>query len=301
MTDRTTNGKAFGRRLVVEAAGDVSSRLLARAREQHRDGVKHGRGVVRSGLRELDTLVPNWFGLTILSGPPRVGKTALASRVALETARRGGRSLWLATDGMSETPVFRLLTGLARVPARNLFVDRRLEDAEWRALDAAAVEIGTLPIAVVDLHGATLEELVRVTWAAQREGALELVIVDGIRKAEGQSLLGLEALAEELDVPVLAIFAESTPPDASAIALGVGALAHAKECVPCSVLRPGSLVIHLEEGTPSAHRPALDARPLRLAAHRCGNAAPDQVGLRILRACRWIESAMCEEPTAHCK
>ncbi|MCM2333901.1 MAG: hypothetical protein NDI82_08120, partial [Anaeromyxobacteraceae bacterium] len=81
----------------------IAARLLARARRQHR-GEFTQRKLVRSGLPSLDALAPSWWGLTVLAGEGQTGRTTLAARVALETAREGGRVLWLEQGGSVDTP-----------------------------------------------------------------------------------------------------------------------------------------------------------------------------------------------------
>ncbi len=277
--DDETKCEPMLRRLSVAPASKVAARLLERARVQHRDGVEV-RERVRSGLPTLDRLAHTWWGLSLLAGNARAGKTTLAARIALETARTGGRVLWFSVDGHAETAVFRLLTGLARVPARSLFVERTLNAGQWRDLAAAAEEVGKLPFSLADAHGATLPELRAAVVAAAEAGPLDLIVIDGLSDADRRLLAGLEALSEEVDSPVLAVTTFCGTLDWQGERdLLRGGLS----------LRPGSLRLHLSKEEPEEDRAPSEEVPLWVDVYRAGEGFHMSIGLKMLTGCRWIE------------
>ena len=266
---------AFGRRFAPESGGDVASRLLIRARKQHREGVTLSR-VVHTGLASLDAVVPSWWGLSVISGAPLAGKTALLARLALTTARHGAGVLWIGTHRASETPVLRLLAPIARVPIRNLFVQRQLREDQWAALDAAQRDLASLPIVFVDAHGATPADLMEIVHGAAQNGPLALVAIDDLAEVSCACLLRLEALAEELDVPFVA--AAPMPP-----------LARPDDEDPRRALRPGSLLLHVGERDAPAMVPARDRKALRLDVTRVGGDRVVSVAATLVREYRWVE------------
>lgn len=270
------------RQLSVTPASQVAARLLERARVQHRDGAGV-LGRVCSGLPTLDRLAHTWWGLSLLAGDARAGKTTLAARIALETARAGGRVLWFSVDGQAETAVFRLLTGLARVPARSIYVERTLTAGQWRDLVAAADEVGRLPISLADAHGATLPELRAAVVTATEAGRLDLIVIDGLSDADRRLLASLEALSEEVDSAVLAVTTFCGTLDWQGERdLLRGGLS----------LRPGSLRLHLSKQEPEEDRAPSEQVPLWVDVYRAGEGFHMSIELKMLTRCRWIEEVV---------
>lgn len=209
----------------------------------------------------------------VVSGETLAGKTALLARIAVETARGGGPVLWISTDRACETPVLRFLTGIARVPTRNLFVHRQLQDEQWQALAAAADELRSLPIELVDAHGVTSTQVTDLVRAGRSR--LALVAIDPLPDVSGSLLLGLEALADEVDVPFIATARMPTP------------LAFPDDMR--GSLRRGSLVLHLADCA-GRFPDVQDARSVRVDVHRVGDATvTHSLRLSLLGAHRWFE------------
>ncbi len=262
-------------------ASVVASRLLARSSRQHR-GVKTRLKAVRSGLPSLDSSVFSWWGLTLLAGDKLSGRTTLAARIAFETARGGGRVLWLEQSGRVDTPVFRLLTGLSRVAARRVFVELALDGEAWGALEQASAELERLPLFFAEAHGATIDDLHRAVAAGRSEGPIELVVIDGLPSPGRTYLQGLETLARELETPVLmtvAVEAGQAWRDENALLRGD---------LP---QRPGSLRLRLTKEP--MEDPSLPLGPARvlLDLYRAGEGLRRTIALELDTRCRWIEEA----------
>jgi hypothetical protein len=242
---------------------------------------------VRSGLPALDRLASSWWGLSLLAGAPRCGKTTLAARIALETARAGGRVLWFAMDGHGDTPVFRLLSGLARVPARSFFVDRQLTPGQWGAVAEAAKQVSELPLVVVEAHASTLAELLAAHARAAEAGPFDLVVFDNLARASRPLLAALEKFPDELDLAALVVLGVADAPGANGAA-DLAALDPPQ--------RPGSLQLHLRKLGPSECDQQAEVAPLLLEVHRVGEGLKRSIDLRMLTRCRWIEEAIGDEP-----
>ena len=270
-------------RAVLRSAGEVGSRLLDRAEAQHLNGVKPF-SKARTSFRSIDDLAPSWWGLTVLTGGSDRDQMTLAARIAFETACARGRVLWLSLSGEEESPILRLLTGMASVPARSLFVDRQLTALQWALLAAALDDLDELPIQVADVHGLSLGEVRAACLEAMGAETLDLVVVDGIHELEGRLLGTLEGLADELDVPVLAVVSEGK--DAG--------FDDATQSLP---LRRGSLLLHVRR-EPSATGVAVTGDPIRLRLDiaRVGEGPRGSGVLSFDPRYRWIEELGSEQP-----
>jgi hypothetical protein len=267
------------RELLAASSSEVASRLLARAEAQHRGELPPAKRV-RSGLAALDQSAPSWWGLGLLTGASRCGKTTLAARIALETARAGGRVLWFAMDGHGDTPIFRLLSGLARVPARSFFVDRQLSPEQWSAVAEAAKQVSALPMVVVEAHAATEAELLAAHARAAEAGPFDLVVFDNLAGASRQLLAALEKFADEQDLAALVVLGSPGTP-------GADSAADLQALDPPQ--RPGSLQLHLQKLGPSEGDQQAEVAPLLLEVHRAGEGLKRSIELRMLVPCRWIE------------
>lgn len=264
------------RRIRVLRTGEVAAKLLARARRQHEDGLEPPTPIL-SGLPSLDSMVRSWWGLTLLTGESASGKTTLAARIALETARAGGRVLWLGLGQSADTPVFRMLTGLAKVKARAVFVERALGDRQWKALDDVAASLETVPISVAEAHGASVRELRAAIEGVLQRGPVRLVVLDDLGAPGRGTLVALEQLADDLDLPILALVdldRQQSWTDEQAL-LG-GAMPQ----------RPGSLrllIARAEAGEPGGPETAW------LDVYRAGEGYRRAIKLRFDAECRWLE------------
>jgi len=279
--DQEAAGAAL-RRITPVPAGEVALRLLERARRQQREEPPPFKVVV-SGLPSLDETAVSWWGLTVLAGDASSGRTTLAARIALETAREGGRVLWFGMGQGAETPVFRLLTGLARVRARSVFVERTLVGEQWSALEAAAKEVAGLPLLVAEAHGATIEELRVGLRTALKDGPLELAVLDDLGRPERPFLVALEQLADDHDVPLLAVVTHDKRKawrDERRLLRGP------------FPQRPGSLRLRLTRQEPdSILEPAPRAAPVWLDVYRAGEGFRRSIPLRFDPDCRWLDEA----------
>lgn len=280
---------AMMRRLRSEPIAAVASRILERAERLHREGFRP-RKRVQTGLSMLDEVARSWWGVTLLGGDRGVGTTTLAARTALETARAGGRVLWFGLAHHAESPVFRMLTGLSGIAARRVFVDRALSESEFAILMQVGSEIGRLPIELIEAHGAAVEHLRASCGAALRSGPIDLVVLDPVADPDDRLLAALEHLADDLDVPLLAVAGS-----AGAALTGSGSGSRPPP------LRPGSLRLHLSRTHPAgpvdeiAH-PGPGTTRLWVGIGRVGEEARRVIELRFLTACRWLEEAAAAAP-----
>ncbi len=183
-----------------------------------------------TGLRDLDAktggLHPS--DLVVLAGRPGMGKTALATSIAVGAAQalmadaageRKSEAIAIFSLEMSaEQLATRVLAGQARISGDRI----RRGDIGQRDFDrfvAVSREIGNLPIELDDTPAITLSALRTRARRLKRTRGLALIVIDYLqlmRPAAGtrpesrvleisQITQGLKAIAKELAVPVLAL------------------------------------------------------------------------------------------------
>jgi replicative DNA helicase len=224
-----TNGAVAGGFMTVERALIEAIRGAERAfkRAGHVSGLT-------SGLRDLDAKMGGLHpsDLVILAGRPGMGKTSLATKVAVSAARAllaqdraadpnavpsatvAVFSLEMSADQLAT----RLLSEASRVSSDRI----RRGDISQRDFDKfvqVAREIQSLPIEIDDTPAISLSALRTRARRLKRTKGLALIVVDHIQlmrpaagtKPEnrvleiGQLTQGLKAIAKELAVPVLAL------------------------------------------------------------------------------------------------
>jgi len=180
------------------------------------------RGLRPTGFDRLDRLTGGLHHtLTILGGRPGMGKTALASAIAVNLAR-DGRGVYFASLETSQTEVLRRMACCeARIDILRA-VRCELSHAEWFRLTDAYRQLGALPIFIDDTPAVRLVELWtkcrRAQLALSREGhPLARVVVDYVQlmadpqpgmereEAVGKNARGLANMARELKVTVLGL------------------------------------------------------------------------------------------------
>jgi replicative DNA helicase len=189
---------------------------------------------VPTGFDELDQRLGGLHksDLLILAGRPSMGKTALATNVAFNAARRyrtetrpdgtnevvdGGVVAFYSLEMSAEQLTMRLLadyTGIASDKMRRGDMTKE----EYSRLTDAAIELNQLPLYIDDTGGLSISALAARARRLQRQRGLHLIVVDYLqlvtsstRRGDGrvqevsEVTQGLKALAKELSVPVIAL------------------------------------------------------------------------------------------------
>jgi replicative DNA helicase len=181
------------------------------------DGVKHG---VRSGIGQIDAITGGWqkSDLVILAARPSVGKTALATSMALSAAISGKKVAIFSIEMSAEQVGSRLLSSASGIPLaaiRNGGIDL----VQLSELEQWADTLSKLNIYVDDAPAATPAIVRSKCRKIAAERGVDLVIVDYLQlmspdKGSKDSnrvnevadiSRALKALARELDVPVIAL------------------------------------------------------------------------------------------------
>ncbi|MEE2692266.1 MAG: replicative DNA helicase [Pseudomonadota bacterium] len=196
-----------------------------------RDG---GLAGVATGLKDLDMMMGGLHpsDLIILAGRPSMGKTSLATNIAVNAAKayraeRQPDGSMKAVDGAivglfslemaAEQIATRIISEFSRVPSERI---RRgqVEPEEFDAIYHASRELEALPLYIDDTGGISIAQLAARARRLKRQHGLGLLVVDYLQLVTGSGKrsenrvqeiteisMGLKALAKELNVPIIAL------------------------------------------------------------------------------------------------
>src|ERR1700726_2686466 len=204
------------------------------AKAFQRDGRLSG---IATGLRDLDTkmggLQPS--DLIVLAGRPGMGKTALATNIAFNIAKahraevqpdgtmksiNGGIVGFFSCEMSAEQLATRILAEQTSIASSSI---RRggISETDFEKIRDYSIELQSLPLYVDETAGLSISQLTARARRLKRQKGLDLIVVDYIQLLQGSGKRGndnrvqevteittsLKALAKELNVPVIALFA----------------------------------------------------------------------------------------------
>ncbi|WDI30733.1 replicative DNA helicase [Hyphococcus flavus] len=196
-----------------------------------RDG---GLAGVSTGLRDLDRMMGGLHpsDLVILAGRPSMGKTSLATNIAVNAAKayraeKQADGVMKTTDGAvvgffslemsAEQLATRIISEFAEVSSEKI---RRgeVDQEQFDKIYHAARDLEKLRLYIDDTGGLSIAQLAARARRLKRQHGLGLLIVDYLQLLVGSARRndgrvqeiteisqGLKALAKELDVPVIAL------------------------------------------------------------------------------------------------
>jgi replicative DNA helicase len=171
--------------------------------------------------------------LVILAGRPGMGKTALATNIAFNTARRflqdiedgiapeksaGAGVAFFSLEMSADQLATRILAENSGISSEALRMGK-ISQHDFRNLARAAAELETLPLYIDDTPGLTIAALRTRARRLKRQKGIGFVVVDYLQLLQGagknsndnrvqeisEISRGLKTLAKELAVPVLAL------------------------------------------------------------------------------------------------
>jgi len=209
---------------------------LAGAIETANAAFQRGGGLagVATGLTDLDRKLGGMHpsDLIILAGRPSMGKTALATNIAVNAARaytpvRQADGTIKAEDGAvvglfslemsAEQLAGRILAEFSGIPSDRI---RRgdINQSDFERIYEAAQTLNDLPLYIDDTGGLSIAQLAARARRLKRQHGLGLLVVDYLQLLSGSKrsgdnrvqevteiTVGLKALAKELDVPIIAL------------------------------------------------------------------------------------------------
>ncbi|NJC33077.1 replicative DNA helicase [Sphingomonas jejuensis] len=171
--------------------------------------------------------------LLILAGRPGMGKTALATNIAFNAARRwvrdmedgieekrsvGAKVAFFSLEMSADQLATRILSENSGISSEALRMGK-IGQQDFRNLARAAADLETLPLFIDDTPGLTIAALRTRARRLKRRHGIGLIVVDYLQLLQGagkggndnrvqeisEISRGLKTLAKELNVPVLAL------------------------------------------------------------------------------------------------
>lgn len=193
-----------------------------------------GLGGVSSGLTELDYklggLRPS--DLLILAGRPSMGKTALATNIAFNIAKKhkrgvkpdgtegtvdGGVVGFFSLEMSSEQLANRILSAESRIKSHEL-LQGKLSEEQMHSFIQVARDLEHIPLYIDDTPALPISGLAARARRLKRQFGLDVLVIDYLQllrpasnKDQGrvnevsEITQGLKAIAKELEIPVIAL------------------------------------------------------------------------------------------------
>jgi len=171
--------------------------------------------------------------LLILAGRPGMGKTALATNIAFNTAQRYVRDMedgippeksagagvaFFSLEMSADQLATRILAEQSGISSENLRMGK-ISQQDFRNLARAAADLESLPLYIDDTPGLTIAALRTRARRMKRQKGIGFIVVDYLQLLQGtgkggndnrvqeisEISRGLKTLAKELNVPVMAL------------------------------------------------------------------------------------------------
>lgn len=176
---------------------------------------------VPSGFPDLDKATRGWQpgDFIVLAARPSVGKTALALNIIREAAKNEIKPVTVAVWSLEMKTVFlgmRLLSSQSRVNLNSL-QKGNLTEIEMSSVWKHANEISKLDIFMDEQANINIRTIARKARRLKKKKNLGLIVIDYLQLMEGEDKKGnreqevskisrgLKNLAQELDVPIIAL------------------------------------------------------------------------------------------------
>jgi len=228
--DLAETGKYGGGFQKFETALTTAVDMAARAYQ--RDGKLSG---IATGLRDLDLKMGGLQAsdLIIVAGRPGMGKTAFATNIAYNVARRymgevlpdghmqtvnGGIVGFFSLEMSAEQLATRIIAEQSGIPSSTI---RRggIDERAFEKIKDVAIDLQHLPFYIDETGGLTVAQLAARARRLKRQKGMDLLVIDYIQLLSGsmrraqegrvqevtEITTSLKALAKELNVPIVAL------------------------------------------------------------------------------------------------
>ena len=174
---------------------------------------------IPTGFKDLDRKLAGLHtaNLVVIAARPSMGKSTLATNIALNVALNGHTAAIFTLEMSREEVVQRLLCSKGRIDSQKLRTGQ-LGEQEWQRVARAAGELFEAPVYVDDSASLTVTEIRAKCRRLKRQQGLDLIVVDyiqlmtgGNRRTENRQQeiaeisRNLKNLARELHVPIIAV------------------------------------------------------------------------------------------------
>lgn len=201
-----------GAAAIATAANDYAQQLFERANSHSRP-----EGVVLTGLQQFDDMVclePGKF--CVIGARPSVGKTSLATTIAINAARAGDPVGFLSLEMMGRSIGLKMACGIGRVSLAALKHRGGMTHESFDQLSAGIQELAGLPFYVEDSSRMDIWRARAVIRSMKRKYGIKVAIVDYLQLVDGEKSenrqtevasvsRGLKAIAKEVGIPLIVL------------------------------------------------------------------------------------------------
>ncbi|SDF60025.1 replicative DNA helicase [Limimonas halophila] len=183
---------------------------------------------VTTGLEDLDQLLGGLHNtdLIVLAGRPGMGKTALATNISFNAARRrvdrgeneGAVVGFFSLEMAAEQLATRILSEQSGIDSENIRRGK-ISSEDFESVVQASHELSTLPFYIDDTPAISVGQVRQRARRLKRQHNLGMIVVDYLQLMQptagskpesrvqeiSEITRGLKVIAKELDVPVLAL------------------------------------------------------------------------------------------------
>ncbi|MEO1657218.1 MAG: replicative DNA helicase [Pseudomonadota bacterium] len=189
---------------------------------------------ISTGMRDLDQKLGGLHpsDLLILAGRPSMGKTALATNIAVNaakayvpqktpegsyTAKEGARVGFFSLEMSADQLASRILAEFSQISSEKI---RRgdISVQDFEQIHDASLQLNDIPLYIDDTGGLTIAQVAARARRLKRMNGLDLLVIDYLQLLAGSKKVsegrvqelteittGLKALAKELEVPIVAL------------------------------------------------------------------------------------------------
>jgi len=183
-------------------------------------------GAMMFGMKLLDDhIVLKPKNLGIIAARPSLGKSAYALYLALNFAQQNKRTLFVSLEMSKEEVIDRIIARLSKVEYRKISRKEDLSQSDFDAIQSAMKKLEDLPLDIYDKGQMNVDHLYNYSKLMKKENNIDVVMVDYLQLLEsGQNKRSdnenvsyisrkLKLIAQELDVPVIALSQLSRAPE----------------------------------------------------------------------------------------
>ena len=196
----------------------VMAAYEAMENRQQIEGKEQKEPRIMSNIRQLDDLTGGLYGskLVVIGARPAVGKSVFALNLCAQAARQKKRALFVSLE-MDETELLEREYAQVSLVPLSIITGQHIPAESWFQLAGAMTELAEWPL-VYSTDANTVDKVRAAAFELKERGGLDLICVDYLQLMEagwarrqsrteqvGEISRGLKKLAQELNIPVIAL------------------------------------------------------------------------------------------------
>jgi replicative DNA helicase len=136
--------------------------------------------LIHTGWVDVDNMLPQGLApgtVTVVAARPSMGKTALATQIALHASLTGHPALFVSLE-MAESELTNRLLALQSRVSLSRIVAHDMDEQDWRRVCAAVACLGEAPLTISEPPGQSLADIQSTVREQVRLHGVKLVVID---------------------------------------------------------------------------------------------------------------------------